>query len=82
MNRTLLTPILILFGLGGTIGLMAGTRLFNPVVKFIHAEAITPFEAGACLMFTVFGFAASYFLLNLVCNYFVPRMDTAEKKAG
>jgi hypothetical protein len=79
INRTILTPILVLFGFGGTIALMAGTNLFDPLIKFIHSEALTPLEAGACLMFTVLGFAACYFLLNLLCAYFVPRMDTSIK---
>ena len=75
MNRTILTPLFVLSGIAGIIALMAGTNLFDPLIKFIHSEALTPLEAGACLLFTVVGFAASYFLLNTVCSYFVPRLD-------
>ena len=79
MNKTILTPIFVLSGIAGTIALMAGTNIFNPLIKFIHSENITTFEAGACLILTVAGFAASYFLLNVSCSYFVPRMNTPEK---
>ena len=79
MNRTILTPIFVLSGIAGTIALMAGTNIFNPLIKFIHSEALTPLEAGACLLFTVAGFAASYFLLNTLCSYFVPRINALEK---
>ena len=79
MNKTILTPLFVLSGIAGTIALMAGTNLFDPLIKFIHSEALTPLEAGACLLFTVAGFAASYFLLNTLCSYFVPRINTLEK---
>ena len=79
MNRTILTPLFVLSGIAGTIALMAGTNLFDPLIKFIHSETLTPLEAGACLLFTVAGFAASYFLLNTLCSYFVPRINTLDK---
>ncbi len=79
MNRTILTPIFVLSGIAGTIALMAGTDIFNPLIKFIHSETLTPIEAGVYLLFTVAGFAASYFLLNTLCSYFVPRINIIEK---
>jgi hypothetical protein len=75
MHKTILTPIFVLSGIVGIIALMAGTNLFDPLIKFIHSETISPLEAGACLVFTVVGFAVSYFLLNILCTYFVPRLD-------
>ncbi len=80
MNRTILTPLFVLSGIAGIIALMAGTNLFDPLIKFIHSEALTPLEAGACLLFTAVGFAASYFLLNTVCSYFVPRINNTPEK--
>ncbi len=78
MNRKAFYPIfallLVVSGYITVITLMAGTNLFDPLVKFIHQDAISPLEAGACIVFTGLGFAASYYLLNIVCNYFVPRL--------
>ena len=79
MNRTILAPLFVLSGICGTIVLMAVTNVFDPLVKFIHNEAITPVEAGACLIFTMAGLGVSYFLLNILCSYFVPRINTLDK---
>ena len=80
MNKTIFSPLFVLSGICGTIAVMAGTNLFNPLVKFIHSEAITPLEAVACLIFTMAGFATSYFLLNILCSYFVPRLKNTPEK--
>lgn len=80
MNQTIIAPMFVLLGLIGSIVLMAGSSVFTPVVRFIHNGAITPLQAGACLVFTVAGFAACYFLLNLLCSYFVPRLGTNSKR--
>jgi polyferredoxin len=76
MNRTVIAPVFVLFGLIVSVALMAGSSVFTPLVRFIHSGAITPLQAGGCLVFTVAGFAAYYFLLNLLCSYFVPRIQT------
>ena len=73
MNKTVLTPILILTGILGIMAVMASTHLFTPVVAFIHNDFITPSQALACLLLTVFGFAAAFYFLNSLCHYFVPR---------
>lgn len=64
----------VLLGLIGSLVLMARSSVFSPLVRFIHGGAITPLQAGACLVFTVAGFVACYFLLDLLCSYFVPRI--------
>ena len=75
MNKTMLTPILILCGILGVMAVMALTHLFTPVVAFIHSGSINLFQALACLLFTVLGFAAAFYFLNSLCRYFVPRID-------
>ncbi len=82
MNKTILTPLAVLLGIGGIIALMAGTNIFNSLVKFIHSEAISPMEFLVCLFFTVIGFATCYFLLNTLCTYFVPRMGKPLTNSG
>jgi len=79
MNRTMLTPLLVLLGIVASCVLMAGTNIFDPLVQFIHTGVITPLQAAVCLVFTVAGFAASFYLLNLLCSYFVPRIGTQQK---
>ena len=76
MQRTFLTPVLVLLGIIGICSLMATTTLFDPLVHFIHTGEITPTQAVLCLLFTVGGFAAYLYLLNLICSYFVPRIDS------
>ena len=82
MNRTVIAPTLILLGLTTSIVLMAGSSVFTPLVRFIHSGAITPLQAGGCLVFTVAGFTAYFVLLNLLCRYFVPRLDTNSGGSG
>ncbi len=77
MKRTFLAPIAVLFGLVGVVVLMAQSNLFDPIVQFIHNGSITPLQAVICLLFTGAGFAACYYLLNILCSYFVPRMGTS-----
>ncbi len=75
MQRTFITPVLVLFGIIGICSVMATTTLFDPLIHFIHTGEITPMQAVYCLLFTVGGFAAYLYLLNLICSYFVPRID-------
>ncbi len=82
MNRTYKTPLLVLLGIIGLCALMAGTNIFDPLVHFIHTGEITPLQAGACLVFTVAGFAAYFHLLSLLCSFFVPRIGTDNKSSG
>ncbi len=79
MNRTVLTPLLVLLGIITSCALMAGTNIFDPLIQFIHTGVITPLQAAVCLVFTVAGFAASFYLLNLLCSYFVPRIGAQYK---
>ena len=75
----MLTPILILTGMLGIMAVMVSTSLFTPVVAFIHNDFITPSQALACLLLTVFGFAAAFYFLNSLCHYFVPRIEAGLK---
>lgn len=77
MQRTFITPVLVLLGIIGICSVMATTTLFDPLIHFIHTGEITPMQAVYCLLFTVGGFAAYLYLLNLICSYFVPRIDVA-----
>ncbi|MBU0944688.1 MAG: hypothetical protein KJ804_05345 [Proteobacteria bacterium] len=76
MKRTLIAPMGVLLGLIGSVALMAFSDVFTPLIQFIHSGVISPLQAGACIVFSVAGFAACYFLLSLLCSYFVPRMIT------
>ena len=75
MQRTFIAPVLVLLGIVGLCTLMATTNLFDPLIHFIHTGDITPVQAVICLLFTVGGFAAYLYLLNLICSYFVPRIE-------
>ena len=82
MQRTFITPVLVLLGIVGICSLMATTSLFDPLIHFIHTGEITPAQAVACLLFTVGGFAVYLYLLNLICSYFVPRIETEAQTSG
>jgi len=82
MQRTFMTPVLVLLGIVGLCTLMARTDLFDPLIHFIHTGDITPVQAVMCLLFTVGGFAAYFYLLNLICSYFVPRIDAKPKSSS
>ena len=79
MYKTILAPLSILFGIGAVLVLMAGTNLFDPVVMFVHTNTIGPMSTGLCFLFTILGFAGCYYLLNILCTYFVPRMEAGQK---
>lgn len=78
MNKTMLPPILVLFGILGVIGVMAGSSVFDPIIRFIHADSISATDALICLVLTVIGFFACYRLLNVLCTYFVPKIETSD----
>ena len=82
MQRTFITPVLVLLGIVGLCTLMATTNLFDPLIQFIHNGEITPVQAAMCLLFTVGGFAAYFYLLNLICSYFVPRIDAEAESSS
>lgn len=82
MQRTFITPVLVLLGIVGICSLMATTSLFDPLIHFIHTGEITPTQAVACLLFTVGGFAGYLYLLNLICSYFVPRIKAEVESSG
>ncbi len=79
MQRTFITPALVLSGIIGLCVLMATTKLFDPLIVFIHTGVISPSQAVFCLVFTIGGFAAYFYLLNLICSYFVPRINAEDK---
>ena len=79
MNTRILKPLAILSGILGAIVVMAGTQLLDPLMKFIHNQAITPFESLVCFLFTILGFAGCYLALNILCTYFVPRIESNNK---
>ncbi len=82
MQRTFITPVLVLLGIVGLCTLMATTNIFDPLIHFIHTGDITPVQAVICLLFTVGGFVAYLYLLNLICSYFVPRMEAETQTSG
>lgn len=82
MQRTIITPVLVLLGIVGICTLMATTNVFDPLIQFIHTGDITPVQAAMCLLFTVGGFTAYFYLLNLICGYFVPRIDTEAESSN
>jgi len=82
MQRTFIAPVLVLLGIVGICTLMATTNFFDPLIRFIHTGDITPVQAGICLLFTVGGFAAYLYLLNLICSYFVPRIEAETQTSG
>lgn len=81
MKKTILTPLSVLAGICAVLILMAGTDFFNPIITFIHTNTISVYSTGMCFAFTILGFAACYFSLNILCTYFVPRIETDQKSA-
>ena len=79
MTRTVLAPIVVLSGIIG-FAVLAAAGVFDPLIRFIHADNITPLQAGACLVFTVAFFAGYLALLNLICSYFVPRIEANQEE--
>ncbi|MFT5702231.1 MAG: hypothetical protein ACI8ZB_005145 [Desulforhopalus sp.] len=82
MQRTFITPVLVLLGIIGICTLMATTNLFDPLIHFIHTGDITPVQAVICLLFTAGAFVAYLYLLNLICSYFVPRIEAETQTSG
>lgn len=81
MNKTVLPSLLVLLGIVGVIGLMAATSVFDPIIRFIHTDSLTVNDAILCLAFTVAGFFACFKLLNVLCTYFVPKIESDQKHA-
>lgn len=79
-KRSLWTPVAVLSGIITICLLAAGSDVFASLVRFIHADQITPFEALLCMIFTVAGFWLCYLLLNFLCGYFVPRLGAETRR--
>ena len=85
MNKTVLPTVVVLLGILGVIGVMAGTSIFDPVIRFVHTDTLSVQDALLCLVFTIAGFLVCFRLLNVLCTYFVPKIDSSDssgKQAG
>jgi hypothetical protein len=78
MNKTAFPTVFVLLGILGVIGVMAGTSIFDPVIKFIHTDNLSVQDALLCMVFTIAGFLACFRLLNVLCTYFVPRIELSD----
>ncbi|MEN8188693.1 MAG: hypothetical protein ABFS19_02515 [Thermodesulfobacteriota bacterium] len=76
MQRTIVAPLAVLFGIIVVLLLASRTSIFTPLIQFIHTGEITVIQAALCIVFSGAGFAACYTCLMLLCSYFVPRMDS------
>ncbi len=79
MNTSIIKPLAVLSGILGTIAVMAGTNILNPLIRFIHNDTITPMESLLCILFTILGFAGCYLALTILCTYFVPKIKSNDK---
>ena len=78
MIKTTFPIFLVLLGLVGVIGVMAETSLFDPVIRFVHTDTLSVRDALLCMVLTMAGFLLCYRLLNVLCTYFVPRIELSE----
>jgi energy-converting hydrogenase Eha subunit E len=78
MNKTAFPTVFVLLGILGVIGVMAGTSIFDPVIKFIHTDNLSVQGALLCMVFTIAGFLVCFQLLNVLCTYFVPRIESSD----
>ena len=78
MNKTAFPTVSVLLGILGVIGVMAGTSIFDPVIKFIHTENLSVQDALLCMAFAIAGFLVCFRLLNVLCTYFIPRIESSD----
>ena len=78
MNKAVFPTLFVLLGILGVIGVMAGTSFFDPVIRFVHTDALSVQDALLCMVFTIAGFLLCYRLLNVLCTYFVLKIESSD----
>jgi len=81
-RESLFIPCIFLAGLIGLIVLIATTRLFRPVMYFIHSPAGELWQLALCVAAGFAGLWASFFLLDTICGHYSLRFDRREKEQG
>jgi len=69
-NKHHMTPWLMLAGIFILLGMIAGTDIFAPVMRFVHSDQGDPWQLALCVLVAVLALRLAYVLLNTICRYY------------
>ena len=80
LNKNHLTPWLMLAGISILLGMIAGTDIFAPIMRFVHSDQGNIWQLALCVLVAVLGLRLAYVLLNTICRYYSGLFDERIKQ--
>ncbi len=80
LNKHHLTPWLMLAGIFILLGMIAGTDILVPVMRFVHSDQGNTWQLALCVLVAVLALRLAYVLLNTICRYYSGLFDERIKK--
>ncbi len=80
LNKHHLTPWLMLAGISILLGMIAGTDIFAPIMRFVHSDQGNIWQLALCVLVAVLGLRLAYVLLNTICRYYSGLFDERIKQ--
>ncbi len=69
------TPWIFLTGIAAVLVILATTDILVPIMQFIHTDQVNTWQIIACIVFSILGLWLTFFLLNILCNFYVSRLN-------
>ncbi len=70
-----LTPWMMLAGIFILLGMIAGTDILSPVMRFVHSDQGSAWQLALCVLVAVLALRLAYVLLNIICRYYSDLFD-------
>jgi len=80
LNKNHLTPWLMLAGISILLGMIAGTDIFAPIMRFVHSDQGNTWQLALCVLVAILGLRLAYVLLNTICRYYSGLFDERIKQ--
>ena len=80
LNKHHLTPWLMLAGIFILLGIIAGTNILAPVMRFVHSDQGNIWQLALCVFVAVLALRLAYVLLNTICRYYSGLFDERIKQ--
>ncbi len=80
LNKHNLTPWLMLAGLSILLGMIAGTDILTPIMRFVHSDQGNTWQLSLCVLVAVLALRLAYVLLNTICRYYSGLFDERIKQ--
>ena len=80
LDKQRLTPWMMLAGIVIFLGVIAGTDIFSPVMRFVHSDRGSTWQLALCVLVAVLALRLAYVLLNIICRYYSGLFDERDRQ--